>query len=436
MEPSLKVHPLRPKIISLLHDCNIEESCFVDMLDYAIKLFNDNDMGVDYYGYHNIDHELEVTYVTLLAMLKKYQEGKITKHELEHLYVSALLHDFDPSKNVDKPHEYAVLQFISADDTMIKYLDRGSIDVNVISILILRTTYPWSGKNKDDALLLIEDFFKKSNITNTEQKEHVLLLGNMLSLTDRISTYAMSDFNHSMRRAKMNAHSLGWSLMWTVRRSVTYFEALLDERLSQDILKSIPKPMRRNFMNTVQSFISLRRKEISIQADHIYESLKMQPVIEQMNTRTGDDFIATLKSLYEELPLPLQFDKENFEDSICDDNFIINTFRVGGHKGEIVGFAKGGPIEEYKFKQELNDINNGLRNTIFLEPIIMGRGYWGFRGTAMRNMFILQASSKEYTFLTSFGLRSDIEKKEVGYETAEFVTKFDPERWDYYRITL
>jgi len=33
-------------------------------------------------------------------------------------------------------------------------------------------------------------------------------------------------------------------------------------------------------------------------------------------------------------------------------------------------------------------------------------------------------------------VRDVIEKRTKSFERAEFVTKFDPERWDYYRIKL
>ena len=33
----------------------------------------------------------------------------------KYLYAAALFHDFDPQKNVDKPHEESVIRFISLD---------------------------------------------------------------------------------------------------------------------------------------------------------------------------------------------------------------------------------------------------------------------------------------------------------------------------------
>ena len=41
-----------------------------------------------------------------------------------------------------------------------------------------------------------------------------------------------------------------------------------------------------------------------------------------------------------------------------------------------------------------------------------------------------------FSFLTSFAFRDVIEKRTQSMEKAEFIFKFDPERWDYYRIEL
>ena len=48
----------------------LEDDCYVEMLDYTIDLFESQGLGTEYYGYHNINHELEVTYVSLLAANK------------------------------------------------------------------------------------------------------------------------------------------------------------------------------------------------------------------------------------------------------------------------------------------------------------------------------------------------------------------------------
>ena len=71
--------------------------------------------------------------------------------------------------------------------------------------------------------------------------------------------------------------------------------------------------MRKNFFDTVLSFMKIRQQEITIQADYSYENLKLIPTIECMSTRKDPNFINTLYDIFLELPTPLQFEKENFE---------------------------------------------------------------------------------------------------------------------------
>ena len=107
-------HSLRNEIISIAVENGLDADCYTEMLDYTIELFETQGLGTDYYGYHNINHELEVTYVTLIAASGKNNQ-EITPEEMKYLYVSALFHDFDPQKSVDKPHEESVLRFIEMD---------------------------------------------------------------------------------------------------------------------------------------------------------------------------------------------------------------------------------------------------------------------------------------------------------------------------------
>ena len=96
---------MRNEIISLMAQHNLEDDCFVEMLDYTIDLFESQGLGTEYYGYHNINHELEVTYGSLLAI--NQEKIKFSEEDKKYIYVAALFHDFDPQKSVDKPHEKA-----------------------------------------------------------------------------------------------------------------------------------------------------------------------------------------------------------------------------------------------------------------------------------------------------------------------------------------
>ena len=432
------VHTMRSEILNLMAENGLVDDCYVEMLDYTIDLFESQGLGTEYYGYHNINHELEVTYVSLLAINQK--RIKLTHEDVKYLYVAALFHDFDPQKSVDKPHEESVLKFISMDKKLRQLINDAKMDLEIIKVLILRTTYPWNGKIKDNMEVQIKECFNRSEITrnNLPYQEHIMEMGWYLSVVDRISGYAIGDFAKAMEMAKMNAHALAWRSSLIVKNAVAYFEELLSKEtdMSKGILKALPKEMRKNFFDTVLSFMEIRRQEIAIQADYSYENLKLIPTIESMTTRADPEFIKSLYEIFLELPTPLQFEKENFEKSVKDPQVIINTLRLNDKDGEIVGFSKGGPLEKYKLREEIRDENYGLGNTIFLEPIALKMGYWGLKGgSEMRHMFVMQAHSLKFKFMTSFALR-DVIRARIDKEQAEFVTLFDPERWDYYRIVL
>ncbi len=99
-------------------------------------------------------------------------------------------------------------------------------------------------------------------------------MGWYLSVIDRMSGYALGDFTKSMEMAKMNAHALAWRPSLIVRNAVAYFEELLniESSMSKAILKALPKEMRKNFFNTVLSFMKIRQQEITIQANYSYEN--------------------------------------------------------------------------------------------------------------------------------------------------------------------
>ncbi|MEK0347332.1 MAG: HD domain-containing protein [Nitrosopumilus sp.] len=429
---------MRKEILNLMVQNGLEDDCYVEMLDYTIDLFESQGLGTNYYGYHNINHELEVTYVSLLAI--KQNKVEFTDKDIKYIYIAALFHDFDPEKNVDKPHEESVIKFISTDKKLRQLIDATNIDLEIIKVLILRTTYPWSGEIKKNAEEQIKQCFQNSDLTrnNQQYQQHIMQMGEYLSVTDRIGGYALGDFTKAMEMAKMNAHALAWRPSLIIRSSVAYFGELLNKEpeMTKAILRILPKEMRKNFFDTVLSFMRIRQQEITIQADYAYENLKLVPTIENMTTREEPNFIKTLFEIFLELPAPLQFEKDGFEKSVKDPRIIINTLRLNDKNGEIVGFVKGGPLEKYKLREEIRDENYGLGNTVFLEPLALKMGYWGLKGgSEMRHLFIMQACSMKYKYLTSFALR-DVIKARIDKEQAEFVTRFDPERWDYYRIKI
>ena len=294
---------MRNEIINILVERGLGDDCYVEMLDYTIELFESQGLGMEYYGYHNINHELEVTYVALLAI--NQNKIQLSDEDIKHLYIAALFHDFDPQKEVDKPHEESVLKYISMDKNLIQMIDSANVDLEIIKILILRTVYPWSGKIKEDAEKQIKICFQNSDVTknNQEYQQHIMEMGEYLSVVDRIGGYALGDFTKSMEKAKMNAHALAWRPSVIVKRAVAFFEELLNNEtvMAKAILKSLPKEMRKNFFDTVLEFMKIRQQEITIQANYSYENLKLIPTIESIATRKDPNFVKTLYDIFLQL---------------------------------------------------------------------------------------------------------------------------------------
>lgn len=432
---------LRNEIISLSASCGLDKPCYTKMLDFTIRLFESQGLGKDYYGYHNITHELEVTYIALVVLKWKSILKEVKPDDFRYLYAAALFHDFDPQKSVDKPHEDNVIKFLSYDEDVKELCRDADLDIDIIKALILRTTYPWKGTLKKHAEEQIVDCFSRSPITkkSIEMQEYYMRLGWLLSVIDRVGGYALGDFAKAMDMAKKNAHALAWHPSFIVRRAVAYFEDLLNEEadMCDTVLRALPRDMRKNFMDAVTGFLNLRQQEIHIQSEYLYENLRLVPKIESMRIREDDGFQKALIDIYNELPTPLQIGREHFEKTLLDPKTILNTLRVGSSDGPIIGFAKGGPLENYNLRSEIIDKNFGKHNTVFLEPLALKMGYWGMHGgSEMRHLFTMQVHSMNYKYLTSFALRDVIQRRIEKNENVEFVTKFDPERWDYYRIEL
>ena len=441
MKNSTKDHPLKNKIQELLVSSGIGKiACYNRMLDYTIEIFETQGLGREYYGYHNIDHELDVTYITLLAAIWEKKIQKLIQRDVEYLYTSALFHDFDPQKSIDRPHEESVIQFILLDKELKKLIDEAELDIEIIMALILRTSYPWTGEFKQKPEMQMKECFQRSEITrnNPEKQSHYEELGWFLSVADRIGGYALGDFSTAMELAKKNAHAFAWHQSSLVRMSVNYFETLLnnESHMCRRVLHALPAEVRKMFMDNIISFMKLRQEEIRIESKFEYEHQKFQTKADSLDKRNSDEFIKALTSIYHELPQPLQLQKFGFAKSIKDPNTIVVTLRLSDENNTIVGYAKGGPLENYQLYDGIEDENYGKQNTIFLEPIAMKVGYWGLGGgSRLRKFFSLLANTQRYRYLTSFALR-DLIQKNMGSENVEFVTMLDPEHWDYYRVDL
>ena len=205
--------------------------------------------------------------------------------------------------------------------------------------------------------------------------------------------------------------------------------------MCQRVLNGLPKHMRKNFLDNIVGFMKLRQEEIQIYNQFVFDELPLVPCIQK--STLSDDVLDELLSIYRELPKPLQFTRDDFIESIRDPDTILNMLRIGNSTGKIIGFAKGGPLEKYDFDFDFEDKNRGKNNTVFLEPIAIKNGYWGFHGgRELRQLFMMQVQSKGFKFMTSFAMRDVIDERKKNDKNVVFVKKFDPERCDYFRVAL
>ncbi len=143
------VTQLKNEVINLAEKNGFIESCYRAMLDYTIKNLQSSGLGEKYYGYHNIDHLLEIPLGTLLVGDSK-QIPNLSDEDLKYLFVSAIFHDFEPDKIIDKPSEDNVLKNLTSDHKIKNLIAQSGTDFEIIKALILRTAYPWSGKLKEN----------------------------------------------------------------------------------------------------------------------------------------------------------------------------------------------------------------------------------------------------------------------------------------------
>jgi hypothetical protein len=116
---------------------------------------------------------------------------------------------------------------------------------------------------------------------------------------------------------------------------------------------------------------------------------------------------------------------------------LLITLRTDDNTNPIVGYAKGGPIEQYKLRQKTVDTNIGKYNTIYLEPMIVMPGYWDAGGGSMlRRIFMFEAKKQGYQYLTSYNHRKVLERRIERGEPIEIICRFDPDMLDYYRLDL
>src|SRR6476646_7718402 len=434
---------LKNKIIKQATDIGLQDRWTSKLVRHAVSEFSKKGLGADYYGYHNIDHELEAAYFTLLAANGQYQqENKFSQEDIKYLFVAALFHDYDPLKQFDKPHEDSVEWFLRNDKKIKKFIDDIEINIDIVIAIIHRTAYPFRGKIAEHAKKRMQELFTRAGIPESEtlKREHYERLGWFLSVSERIAGYALGNFERAMELARRNAHALGWHPSLINEESVKYFSALKEEKeMFEYVLDGLPEIYKNNFFNSIQAFREAWQKEIDIRNSIRACKTTLVPIVENCvdDNKDSQYLVESIVDIHRQLPAPIRVDEKKFVSTLSDSNTILITLRINDTSGDIVGYVKGGPLENYHLRRGTHDENLGKNNTAYMEYISIRPGYWGVTGGhLLRLEFLKHSRHRGYSFVTSYVHRQVIVHRIEEGEDIEIVQKYDPDKLDYYRLDL
>ena len=442
---------LKDKIIQLGTMMGLQDKWIRRIIRHAVSEFSKKGLGSDYYGYHNIDHELEAAYFTLLAANGHAKEegnnNKFSQDDIKYLFVAALFHDYDPLKQFDKPHEDSVEWYIRNDKKIKGLIEEVGINIDIVIAIIHRTAYPFRGKIAEHAEKRMEELFTSAGIADHDIKtrKHYRDLGWFLSVSERIAGYALGGFEHSMELARTNAHALGWHPSRINEESVKYFSILKEEKeMFEYVLRGISDVYKKNFFDNIATFKDAWANEIEIRNSIRRNRIGLTTVIEKSVQRDEDvlepALIESVLNIHREIHVPIGIkDEKRFRKSLTSSDTILITLRVkdDDDSKEIVGYVKGGPLENYKLRRGTHDENWGKKNTAYMEWISIKPGYWGETGGhLLRLEFLKEAKRRGYSYVTSYVHRNVVMQRIDKGEPIEIVQKYDPDKLDYYRVDL
>jgi hypothetical protein len=446
---------IKEKIIELGTEMGLQDKWLDRIVRHAVSEFSKKGLGSDYYGYHNIDHELEAAYFTLLAangQNKKHQEkqedSKFSQEDIKYLFVAALFHDYDPLKQSDKPREDAIEGFIRNDCKIRKFIDAVGIDINIVIAIIHRTAYPFRGKTAYDAEKRMQELFEYAGIdkNDTKTSKHYNDLGWFLSISERIAGYSLGGLEHSMELARTNAHALGWHPSRIHEESVKYFSMLKEEKeMFEKVLYSVPAQYQKNFFENIAAFKQAWVNEIDTRNSIRRNKITLKPVVEKIrvdnhNYILDTNILETIFKLHKELHPPIGIkNEETFKKSLNNKDTILITLRAidSDRDEQIVGYVKGGQLENYRLRRGTHDDNLGKRNTAYMEWISIKPGFWGETGGhILRIEFLKESKRRGFTYVSSYVHRNVLQYRIERGENIEVVQRYDPDKLDYYRVNL
>jgi hypothetical protein len=443
---------LKDKIIHLGKSVGLQDKWINRILRHAVSEFSKKGLGSDYYGYHNIDHELEAAYFTLLVVSNNGANSvvdnssniytKLVQDDIKYLFVAALFHDYDPLKQFDKPHEDSVEWFLRNDKRIKRFIDDIEINIDIVIALIHRTAYPFRGKIAEQAKKRMQELFTHAGIpeSDTPKRKHYERLGWLLSVSERIAGYALGNFERARELARRNAHALGWHPSLINEESVKYFSALKEEKeVFEYVLDGLPEIYKNNFFNSIQAFREAWQQEIDIRNSIRAGKTTLMPIVENCIDDNNDSqyLVESIVDIHRQLPAPIRVDEKKFVSTLSDSNTILITLRINDKSADIVGYVKGGPLENYQLRRGTHDENLGKNNTAYMEYMSIRPGYWGATGGhLLRLEFLKHSRHRGYSFVTSYVHRQVIVHRIEEGEDIEIVQKYDPDKLDYYRIDL
>jgi hypothetical protein len=449
---------IKDKIIELGTEMGLQDKWLDRIVRHAVSEFSKKGLGSDYYGYHNIDHELEAAYFTLLAANGQQtkqqrwiagENNRFSQEDIKYLFIAALFHDYDPLKQSDKPREDAIEWFIRNDRKIGKLIDAVGININIVIAMIYRTAYPFKGKIAQYAENRMQELFKYAGIEDkdTKTRKHYSDLGWFLSISERIAGYSLGGLEHSMQLARTNAHALGWHPSRIHEESVKYFSMLKEEKeMFENVLYSVPYQYQKNFFENIAAFKQAWVNEIDTRNSIRRNKIILIPIVEEIKVQDNEKNVLdpniheTIVKIYRELHLPIGIkDEQRFKRSLNNRDTILITLRAKDHdaREQIVGYVKGSQLENYQLRRGTRDENFGKRNTAYMEWISIKQGFWGETGGhILRIEFLREAKRRGYLYVSSYVHRNVIKHRIKRGENIELVQRYDPDKLDYYRVDL
>jgi hypothetical protein len=209
-------------------------------------------------------------------------------------------------------------------------------------------------------------------------------------------------------------------------------------------LYAVSDDYKKNFFDNVAAFKEAWAKEIEVRNSIRRNKISLTTVAEKVEGKDGLDphTKESVLDIYRKSHRPVGISSERqFRKSLDSNDTILISLRVKDNNDEIseeiVGYVKGGPLENYQIRHGTHDTNLGKKNTAYMEWISIRPGFWGETGGhVLRMEFLREAKHRGYAYVTSYVHRNVVMQRINKGENIEIVQKYDPDKLDYYRIDL